>query len=84
MLESGIRLDGIIPTSDEIPAFAQGCPGNESVCRRMPGFSGANLLFSGCDDSGDREPDMRYRDSIFASLLKPISRAAIPDDRGRS
>jgi IS4 transposase len=40
----------------------------------MPGFSGANRLFSGCDDSGNREPDMRYRDSIFASLLKPISR----------
>src|SRR5215210_5819403 len=35
-----------------IPAFAQGCPGNESLCRGCTPSAGAALrLLSGCRDS---------------------------------
>jgi len=40
----------------------------------MSGGSSANRLFSGCEDSENKEPDMRYRDSILGQILKPISK----------
>jgi hypothetical protein len=61
-------------TDYEIPAFAQGCSGNESVCRgacpAQPARTGYFLIV----ETQKMEPDMHYRDSIPVSLLKPICR----------
>src|ERR1700694_2895950 len=42
------------------------------MSRRMPGESGVNRALSGCRDS--ERPGMRYLNSIFGNLLKPIDR----------
>ena len=40
----------------------------------MPGHCCVKRLLSGCRDSERERPSMQYLDSIFGSLLKPISR----------
>src|SRR4051812_34904512 len=56
-----------------LPALAQGRPGNLShyvaVHARPDRFTPA---LSGCRDT--ERPSMRFRDSIFGNLLKPINR----------
>src|SRR5215468_9652697 len=56
-----------------VPAFAQGCPENDSLCHgacpAVPAQTGTFWL-----SRLRKGPSMRFRISILASLLKPISR----------
>src|SRR5580693_5815785 len=64
----------VAPPHPSLSPGGQGCPGNESISRRrMPGHIGTSRVLSGCRDT-ERKPGMRYVNSIFASLLKPIDR----------
>jgi hypothetical protein len=58
----------------EISAQAQGCPGNVPVCRGACPTNPARTGYFLIVETQKMEPDMRYRDSTFVSLLKPICR----------